>query len=285
MRHEQGPAAGLHTSSTGQMMTGAAWLDVHFAACRPEYEAILRSVGLQPGWRVLDAGCGSGSYLPLIAEAVGPTGTIAALDLAPDNVATVTRRVAAWALATPVEARAGSVLALPYEDDAFDAAWFAATSQYLTDEELATALAEFRRVVRPGGLVAIKDLDGTVLRFLPAPVNIFAHLFETVARNGEGQFAGTMRTPALGSWLRRAGLSDVQMRTTLVERSAPLRSPERQLWSDYLAYFAPLALRHVLPAHDRVLWRRLTDPTERERLLDDPDFICCEGHGVAVGRV
>jgi arsenite methyltransferase len=110
-----------HAASTGQELTGAAWLDVHFDACRPEYEAMLRSVGLQPGWRVLDAGCGSGGFLPLIAQAVGPDGTIAALDLAPDNVAIVERRATAWGFATPVTARVGSILTLPYADDAFDA--------------------------------------------------------------------------------------------------------------------------------------------------------------------
>jgi hypothetical protein len=56
-----------------------------------------------------------------------------------------------------------------------------------------------------------------------------------------------------------------------------LGSPERQLWDDYLAYFAPLALHHAVPAEDRAFWTRLTDQAARERLLDDPDFACCEG--------
>ena len=118
-------SAGFHAASTGLILTSAAFLDVHFEACRPEYEAMLRSVGLQPGWRVLDAGCGSGSYLPLIAEAVGPAGAIAALDLAPENLAIVERRAADWGHATPIEARVGPLLTLPYADDAFDAVWCA----------------------------------------------------------------------------------------------------------------------------------------------------------------
>ncbi|HEY7908831.1 MAG TPA: hypothetical protein VIC60_08140, partial [Thermomicrobiales bacterium] len=65
MSDEQGTEVGIYASSTGQLMTGSEWLDVHFEASRPEYEAMLRSVGLQPGWHVLDAGSGSGSYLPL----------------------------------------------------------------------------------------------------------------------------------------------------------------------------------------------------------------------------
>ena len=283
MSGEHGTGAGAHASSTGQALTSAAWLDVHFEACRPEYEAMLRSVGLRPGWRVLDAGCGSGSYLPLLAEAVGPAGAIAALDLAPDNVAAVGRRVADWGLATPIEARVGSLLALPYADDAFDAVWCAATVGYLTDDKLATTLAEFRRVVRPGGLVAIKEYDGTMHRMLPAPPYLLAHLIESIARSGDTRYVGTVRTPSLAAQLRRAGLTDVRMRTTLVERSAPLGPPERQFWGDLLAYFAPLGLRHAVPAEDRAFWARLTDPAERERLLDDPDFACCEGHVVAVG--
>ena len=55
------------------------------------------------------------------------------------------------------------------------------------------------------------------------------------------------------------------------------------MWGDLLAYFAPLALQHALPAEDRALWARLTDPDERARLLDDPDFSCCEGHVLADG--
>src|SRR6476659_2369951 len=97
----QSDPEGVNASSQGHAMAEAAWLDVHFEASRPQYEAMLRSVGLQSGWRVLDAGCGSGSYLPLIAEAVGPTGAIAALDHAPDNVAIAERRAADWGLATP----------------------------------------------------------------------------------------------------------------------------------------------------------------------------------------
>ena len=72
-----------NAAATGQVGTEAGFLDAHFEACRPEYEAMLRSVGLQPGWTVLDAACGGGSYLPLLAETVGSGGAIAAFDLAP----------------------------------------------------------------------------------------------------------------------------------------------------------------------------------------------------------
>src|SRR6266571_3588937 len=97
-----------NAASTGLTGTQAGFLDEHFQACRPEYEAMLRSVGLQPGWRVVDAACGSGGFLPLMAELVGPTGSIAAFDLAPDSIDHVRRLVAGWPLHCPVDAQVAS---------------------------------------------------------------------------------------------------------------------------------------------------------------------------------
>lgn len=54
-------------SSTGQALTDAGWLDAHFEANRPEYEAILRSVAFAPGWHVLDAGSSAAGSVPELA--------------------------------------------------------------------------------------------------------------------------------------------------------------------------------------------------------------------------
>ncbi len=274
-----------HASSTGQTFTGTAWLDDHFEASRPEYEAQVRAVGIQSGWRVLDAACGSGSFLPLLAELVGPTGRLAALDLAPDNVAVVEQRVAVSALPCPVEARAGTVLDLPYADDSFDAVWFANTSQYLTDAELATVLAEFRRVVRPGGLVAVKESEGTFLVILPAPPGLFLRLIEALARGGFVQAAGVLRAPLLGGWLRRAGLVEVRRRSTLIERSPPLDATARRYWRGTLTLFAAAAAQMALTAADQESWERLRDPDALDRFLADADTCLFDGNVLAVGRV
>ena len=138
------PAIGIAVSATGQTGTGWGYLSAHYAAFRPEYEAMLRSVGIRPGWRVLDAGCGGGDFLPLLADLVGPRGAIVAVDLAEDNVAIARQRVIDRALPCPVDVRAGSVTALDFPDAAFDAVWCANTLMYLTDEETDIALAEFR---------------------------------------------------------------------------------------------------------------------------------------------
>ena len=88
-----------HGPSTGHALADAGWPDLHFEACRPEYEATVHSVGIQPGWRVLDAGSGSGSFLPVLADLVGSSGQLTVLDLTPENVTAVVSRFAESALA------------------------------------------------------------------------------------------------------------------------------------------------------------------------------------------
>lgn len=272
-------------SSTGQVMTGADWLDIHFEAARPEYEAQLRMVGIQPGWRVLDAACGSGSFLPLMAELVGPAGRLSALDLAPDNVALVERRLAEDPFPCAVEARVGNVLDLPYADDSFDAVWFANTSQYLTDTELETTLAEFRRVVRPGGLVAVKETDGAVLRVLPAPPGLFLRLFQAAADAGNVQATGVLRAPELPSLLRRSGLRDVWPRAIPIERVTPFDSVTRRYLDDLLGFLAGVSAGFDLMPADRAVWTALSDPVARSRHLDDPDCCLLDVNILAVGTV
>ena len=128
---------------------------------------MLRSVPFERGWRVLDAGCGSGGS-SLLGRAVGPSGQITAIDLAPDNVAIVQQRLTSWVIPLSTRVQVGTLVS-PFPADHFDAVWCSNTLQYLTDTELTIALGEFQRVVRPAGLVAIKDVDSTTIRFEPTP--------------------------------------------------------------------------------------------------------------------
>jgi len=275
-----------HAASTGHILAAGEWLDTHFEACRPEYEAMLRSVGIEAGWRVLDAGCGSGSLLPTMAELVGASGQIVALDIAPENVALVGEHLASWGLACPVEPRVGSLTALPFPDESFDAIWCGNVAQYFSDDDLLLVLAEFRRVARPGGLVAVKDVDMQLVRLYPADPFLVAHLSEVSVRNSRlgPESRGALRGRELRRWLERGGLGDVWQRTTMIERWAPLRPVERQLWSEWLAFLAGLAEERGVPEADLETWRTLKEPNAPGHILNHPEFYACEGQVVAVGR-
>jgi ubiquinone/menaquinone biosynthesis C-methylase UbiE len=276
-----------HRSSTGQVLTEAEWLDAHYEAARAEYDAMLRSVPVQQGWRVLDAGCGSGSYLPLLAELVGSAGRVYALDHAPENIALVERRLRSERLSVPLVACAGSVTALPYPDRSFDMVWCANVGQYLSDADFRTALTEFRRVVRPGGLVAVKDVDMQLWRVYPGSPLLVSHLSDvSLSRTStDPQSHGSLRGRELRRWLEQAGLAEVWQRTTLIERWSPLRAVERHFWADWLGFLARAAIERGVPAADQEIWRTCLDPAASDHLVDRPDFYGCEGQVVAVGHV
>ena len=272
------------TTSAGHQLSESTYLDSHFEAMRPEYEAMTRSVGIKPGWQVLDAGCGGGSFLPILAELVGPSGHISAFDLAPENIEVVDALVEAGKFACSIETKIGNATVLPYEDNTFDAVWCAAVSQYLTDQDLKTMLAEHCRVVRPNGLVVLKDFDLTGLQFYPFDPILLWHLLEAL-RPHDTQIHGGLRAIELPTWFKETGLTDVRYQTTLCERRAPLRPVERQFISDALGFIAAEAKKIGIPEAELSAWLALNDPNAPDYPLKHPDFYWREGHVVVIGRV
>jgi ubiquinone/menaquinone biosynthesis C-methylase UbiE len=262
-----------HASSNGLAFTDASIVDAHFEACRDSYLALLRTVGIQPGWHVLDAGCGSGSFLPAIAELVGPQGRVSAIDLAAENISLAK----ASGLA---DVRQGSLLRLPYPDDTFDAVWCANTVQYLDDDELLLALSELSRVVRAGGVVAVKDLDATLVTARPGDPFQFTDFFRLAARD-YGYASQLLRTRELYRWLDRAGLTGIRQRTVLIEHHAPFSPAVQRFYRASCAQLAEQAIALGAPGD----WQQFLDPDRRGHPFDDPHAYLSEGNVLAVGTV
>jgi arsenite methyltransferase len=274
-----------HDSSTGHVLASSDWLDTHFLAMQPEYEDMLKWVGIQPDWHVLDAACGGGSFLPLMIELVGASGKVSAIDLAPENVKSVQAKVVQNHWSNLTSADVGSILALPYADRSFDAVWCANTMQYLTEEEVDGAIKELSRVVRPGGLVALKDYDATCQQFLPLPYALCLHRYEAMARAGNLNNQGLLRTPYLSQYMRAAGLVEVRQKPTLMVRFSPLRDVEKKFFSDHLRFFAAQGVQADLPFEEKEIWRQLSDLDSPDHILKHPDFQYRAIQTVFAGRV
>jgi SAM-dependent methyltransferase len=96
----------------------------------------------------LDAGCGTGTFLLPLARQLAPHGaTVIGLDLAEGTLGQARARVAAEGL--PVECVIGDVEALPFADGTFDLVL--ANYMLYHAPDLERAIAELRRVLRPGG--------------------------------------------------------------------------------------------------------------------------------------
>lgn len=269
-----------YTASTGLGFTHESIVDAHFEACAPHYRAALDQAGIRSDWHVLDAGCGTGDFLPWLAELVGPGGRVSAIDLAAENAELAAARMRRRSPGCAVDVRQGDILDLPYADDTFDAAWCANTTQYLDDDELGRALWELTRVVRPGGIVAVKDLDASLITVRPADPFLLTDFFRYTART-PGYARQLLRTRDLHRRLDEAGLVSVRQRTMLIEHHAPLGPAALRFYTSACARIARQATDLGLAGG----WKPFLDPDAAANPLRDPQGYISEGNTVVVGVV
>jgi len=162
---------------------------------------------VQPGAHVLDACCGTGD-LAIAAEREG--GIVTGLDFSGEMLVRARRK------SETIEWVEGDVLALPYADGSFDVATVGFGARNVAD--LPAGLLELRRVLRPGGRLAILEITqptgplkpffslwfdrvvpllgrvlpgGKAYTYLPASVRRFPGAEELAARIDAAGFEGT----------------------------------------------------------------------------------------------
>ncbi|MEU6990190.1 methyltransferase domain-containing protein [Streptomyces sp. NPDC046465] len=138
-----------HTKVQEFFTARAADWDARFPDDGPAYRAAVAELALRPGASVLDAGCGTGRALPALRDAVGPSGVVLGADLTPAMLEAATH---AGRHRDGQLVRA-DVTRLPLRTQALDAVFGAGLVAHLPDP--AKNLRELRRVVRPGGLLAL----------------------------------------------------------------------------------------------------------------------------------
>jgi len=136
---------------------------------------VAAAAALSPGERALDVACGTGAVAGEAPGRVGPEGTVAGIDLGPDMLAVARRKL------PDLDLREGRAEALPFADEMFDVALCQFGLMFFNDR--AQTLCEMRRVLRPGGRVAVADRDG--IERSPAHVA----LAEVVERHFGGEAA------------------------------------------------------------------------------------------------
>ena len=112
----------------------------------------LQHVQFEQHFTILDVGCGGGRTLQRLL-ALSPAGKVYGLEHADASVAVATKANASSIAAGSVEVRRGSVSNLPFAAHTFDVVTAVETHYYWPD--LVRDLEEVRRVLKPGGRVAI----------------------------------------------------------------------------------------------------------------------------------
>ncbi len=176
---------------------------------------------LRPGLDLLDVGCGPGTITVDLAARVAP-GRVVGVDVSPEPLAEA--RAAADRAGASVTFRVGDVYALEASDDSFDVVHAHQVLQHLTDP--VAGLREMARVCRPGGLIAVRDVDYAATAWFqedPA-LDSWLDLYHRVARrNGAEPDAGRR----LLSWAYAAGLRNTVATASTYCFASPA---EREWW-------------------------------------------------------
>jgi ubiquinone/menaquinone biosynthesis C-methylase UbiE len=160
---------------------------------------------LHPGARVLDVGCGPGS----ITLGLSPAAHVLGVDLEPGQVE-IARRAAKLSRSSTVDFLTASVYRLPLADESLDVVFSHALFEHLARP--ADALTELRRVLRPGGSIALSTSDWSRANLRPRTANVDAALrghYLLRKRSGGDPFAGKR----LAEHVERAGFRVVRTRT------------------------------------------------------------------------
>lgn len=231
---------------------------------------------LRPGMSVLDVGCGPGTITRDLAERVAP-GEVTGLD----NAADVLDNAAARPGPANVRWQRGDVHELPFPDDRFDVVHAHQVLQHLADP--VGALRSMRRVLRPGGLLAVRDADYQAMSWFPQVPELdeWKALYQRIARLNGGEPDAGRR---LLSWAHRAGLTDVTVTASTWCYTGEERRWWADLWSDRITHsaFGEQAVQRGLASHlylDRLAqgWQQWAENTDAVFLVPSVELLAVDG--------
>ena len=253
----------------------------------PEARRIIADLGLPPGSKGLDVGCGVGLYGLWLAEAVGSAGHVIGMEPQAERVDAARSLVSGQPAGERLEFRVGDGTAIPLPDGSVDWVWCGDVLHHIVETE--RALREFLRVVRPGGRIIVKESQVLSALFLPGHPELerriqLAEIRRTLDEGGGRSFQERRQT-TLAS-LRTAGLAEPELRNYLLERRAPLRAADHGFiqhtvftrnWGE--------RIRDLLTADEWTKRSALCEAGSRDNVLLNPDYFCLYPITLFVARV
>ncbi len=246
--------------ATGEL--AAARLALIECVCGAWGREAMRSLGVLPGMRVADIGCGTGETTRWLASQVGQRGEVAAVDFSADQL-----RVAGKRLDLDGHRNVRFIEASAYATGLPKAAFDMVHCRFLLChlERPADALEEMASLVKPGGWVVCTDFDVRGLQTFPR-VACYARMRELIELNGRGRKVDYEIAVKLPSMLARAGLSNIDVETY---QPSYLRGEEKRLWEYTFMEASPTMVNagYISAAELGQLAQELANAAEDERLM------------------
>ncbi len=275
----------VHGNEYGLPLNSIEWLETHHRSKAVEREQMIRDLRLKRGGLVVDAGCGPGLWIPLLAQAIGKPGRIIGVDLSTEALVTAQRRHKGMPYQQQVSYRCAPLEQLPVDEQSLDVIFSANVSQYLPDP--VGTFAAMGRYLAPGGRLIVKDIDFGTIRFSNIDGGLQARVLQAreqweQQRVSEGySFEDSWVGSKLASYLRQAGYQDVQERRYRIVRSYPL-SPDCRSYLQGIAEWFVCEGAPLLKGEDVTAWLRCF-LDERYNLLNQETFVSEETEFVVSG--
>lgn len=153
---------------------------------------------------VLDVGCGPGTITVGLAQRVA---SVQAIDFGESQIE-IAKQHADQERLLNVEFKTGSCYQLPYDEDSFDRVFCHALLEHLAQPM--KALGEFRRVLKPGGMLGVcsPDFNGRMLVPYSPELDAAAEAYAALQRSNGGDLQIGRK---LGLYLSEAGFADIRL--------------------------------------------------------------------------
>jgi len=246
----------------------------------PELKIAFDELGLAPGAKVLDVGCGVGFATRMLSGLLGRDAQVVGLDLSLPHLQAA-RGIEAIGLVQADAAR------LCFRDASFDLIWSCNTINHVA--EPVAALTAMRAALRPEGRVVLAQSG-----FLPEMYFAWDAPLDDAVRRACHQYYrqrygltldDTAGVRGLVGLIRRAGLRLGRVRTLIIERVQPLSDDDRAYFSETM--FEGSWGERLRPFLVPEVWQRLRRNIQRDSpdyCLDRDDFhhiqtlTLCVGH-------
>jgi ubiquinone/menaquinone biosynthesis C-methylase UbiE len=245
----------------------------------PVDEQLIDWLALRPGQAILDAGCGQGDHLLLIARRLRGPGAVG-LDKNEEALRIARLRASAAGLTKSIRLLPGDIYNPPFSPASFDLVWSSHVLHGVPDID--RAISQLASVLKPGGRLVIRE-NRVPQTLLPrdtgsVPPGLEARLQAAFERWFLADRLQRGRYPA--GWLaalEKAGLANPQAKSFMYERNAPFSSLEQQYFTGWLRRYANY---EGVDAADAAYVTRLLDPTQPEWLFARRDL-----HFISVSTV
>jgi ubiquinone/menaquinone biosynthesis C-methylase UbiE len=201
----------------------------------PHLLPVLRDLATQnPNLTLLDVGAGSGTITASIVQYLPSGGHITAVDLSPDIVARASAHAREVGVADRITFKPASVYALSstFGENVFD---IVHASQMLCHlDSPVEALTEMLKVVKPGGVLALREIDMRVWSCYPDTEGMRAwHRVQLTTHEAAG--GSNAAGPSLVSWAMKAGAKRENIEASMGAWMYST-SEEREVWGELSFY-------------------------------------------------